>query len=557
MADMSYDAVVIGGGHHATIIANYLQNAGLKTGVFERLHELGGGACGDELPAPAFLQNPCAHFTRMFGNPAYHDFNLRHYGLQYIFPEGNEAMVFPDETCFVGYSCFPVGDPNTGKEEFSEINFQKTYNEIARFSKRDADTYEWLVDKYQKYWRHAFRKYRYSTPTPWGVSNPLEELFLDEKTGFDPAWHFMNGIQVARDLFESPEMRILFMRAIETSSGSFPVDTMGAYLVIHVIGLMLSLESAAIVNGGTHAITHALQKSFSAMGGEFHTECEVEKVLLDGEKAVGVQLTNGAQVEARKLVVSDLGVPQTMLRLLQDTEMAENLLHRIKTIDYDRSQIFWGNVALHELPDYKAKNFNPDLGEQPRLYMGPKDEDYISYNYMSDIFTKGMPRPGNMFLLSAPDSIWDKNRAPEGKHTILIEEFAAPYRFFTEKEWLKMKHEIVDRALQDWQIYAPNMTWDNVISHNIQTPMDVCYRHPDMKEGGWVEGAMMLSQQDRFRPVPEISNYRIPNVKNMYICSSNLHSCGGIGRGSSYNCFKKIVEDFNLPKIWEEKDRDY
>jgi phytoene dehydrogenase-like protein len=320
---------------------------------------------------------------------------------------------------------------------------------------------------------------------------------------------------------------------------------------------MLSLESASIVNGGTHAITHALQKSFSSMGGEFHTECEVEKVLLDGDKAVGIQLTNGAQIEARKMVVSDLGVPQTMLRLLQDTEIAENLIHRIKTIDYDRSQIFWGNVALHELPDYKAKSFNPDLGEQPRLYMGPKDEDYMSYNYMSDIFTKGMPRPGKMYLLTAPDSIWDKNRAPENKHTILIEEFAAPYRFFTEKEWLKMKHEIVDRALQDWQIYAPNMTWDNVISHNIQTPLDVCYRHPDMKEGGWVEGAMMLSQQDRFRPVPEISNYRIPNVKNMYICSSNLHSCGGIGRGSSYNCFKKIVEDFNLNKIWEEKDRDY
>jgi hypothetical protein len=78
-----------------------------------------------------------------------------------------------------------------------------------------------------------------------------------------------------------------------------------------------------------------------------------------------------------------------------------------------------------------------------------------------------------------------------------------------------------------------------------------------MKEGGWVEGAMMLSQQDRFRPVPELSNYRIPGVENMYICSSNLHSCGGIGRGSSYCCFKMITEDFNLPKIWEEKGREY
>jgi phytoene dehydrogenase-like protein len=557
MADMSFDAVIVGGGHHATIIANYLQHAGLETGIFERLQEVGGGACGDELPAPAFLQNPCAHFTRMFGHPAYEDFKLRDYGLHYTFPEGNEAMVYPDETCFVGYTAMPVVDPETGKEGFSHDNFQKTYNEIARYSKRDADTYEWIVERYQKRWRSAFRKYRYSPPTPWGVPNALEELFTDEKYGLDPVWHYMNGIQVARDLFESPEMQILFMRAIPTSSGSFPVDTIGAYMVVHCLGLMLSLESASIVNGGTHTITHSLQRSFSSMGGQFFVESEVDKVLMDGERAVGIQLVNGAQIEARKLVVSDLGVPQTMLRMLRDTALSDRLIHRIKSIDYDRAQIFWGNVALHELPDYKAKSFNPDLGKQPRLYFGPKDVDYVAYNYMSDIYTTGMARPGHMCWLTAPDSIWDQNRAPENKHMILIEDFAAPRRFFTEKEWLKMKREIVDRALKDWQIYAPNMTWDNVISHNIQTPLDVTYRHLDMKEGGWVEGAMMLSQQDRFRPLPEISNYRIPNVENMYICSSNLHSCGGIGRGSSYCCFKVIADDFNLPRIWEEKGREY
>jgi phytoene dehydrogenase-like protein len=325
MADTSFDAVVIGGGHHATIIANYLQHAGFETAVFERLHELGGGACGDELPAPAFLQNPCAHFTRMFGHPTYHDFNLRKFGLHYIFPEGNEAMVFPDESCFVGYSAFRVVDPDTGKEEFSNENFKKTYHEIARFSKRDADMYERITDKYEKRWRAAFRKYRYSPPTPWGVPNPLEELFTDEKYGFDPAWHYMNGIQVARDLFESTEMRLLFMRAISTSSGSFPVDAMGVYQVIHMLGLVFSLESASIVSGGTHAITHSLQRSFSSMGGQFFVESEVDQVMVEGDRAVGIRLVNGTEIEARKLVVSDLGVPQTMLRMLRETKISDRL----------------------------------------------------------------------------------------------------------------------------------------------------------------------------------------------------------------------------------------
>jgi beta-carotene ketolase (CrtO type) len=35
MADQSYDAVVIGGGHHATIISCYLAKAGLNVAVLE------------------------------------------------------------------------------------------------------------------------------------------------------------------------------------------------------------------------------------------------------------------------------------------------------------------------------------------------------------------------------------------------------------------------------------------------------------------------------------------------------------------------------------------
>ena len=66
MPDAKYDAVVVGGGHHGTIIACYLQKAGLRTAVFERWHEMGGGACGEELPLPGFTQNVCAHFTRFY-----------------------------------------------------------------------------------------------------------------------------------------------------------------------------------------------------------------------------------------------------------------------------------------------------------------------------------------------------------------------------------------------------------------------------------------------------------------------------------------------------------
>jgi len=86
MPDTSYDAIVIGGGHHGTIIACYLQHAGLKTLVCERQHELGGGACGEELPLPGFIQNTCAHFTRVWTHPVYTDFQPEGIWPQIYFP---------------------------------------------------------------------------------------------------------------------------------------------------------------------------------------------------------------------------------------------------------------------------------------------------------------------------------------------------------------------------------------------------------------------------------------------------------------------------------------
>lgn len=150
MPDKKYDAVIVGGGHHATIIACYLQRAGLKTAMFERWHEMGGGACGEELPVPGYIQNVCAHFTRFYTNPAYSDFNLRDYGLVYLFPENNEAWIYPDGSYILGKTIFPVVDPFTGRAEFSQAAADYTINEIAKINKDDANTVEDIIRRDRK-----------------------------------------------------------------------------------------------------------------------------------------------------------------------------------------------------------------------------------------------------------------------------------------------------------------------------------------------------------------------------------------------------------------------
>ena len=247
MTDMSFDAVVIGGGHHGTIIAPYLAKAGLTVGVFERLDHLGGGAVTEDGPAPGFRMNFCSNWTRFYGHPAYREFNLLDEGLEYVFPDTNETIIFDDETACVSYPAFSVVNPKTGETKFSEENVKKTYEQIARFSKADAETYLDLTEKYKEKWRPAFHRYRYSLPTTWGTPDALEELLSDPKSGLDPSMQFMTCKQIANYFFESPELRILTLRGFLTSAGIFADDVPGIGFILANLHLALANSNVILL----------------------------------------------------------------------------------------------------------------------------------------------------------------------------------------------------------------------------------------------------------------------------------------------------------------------
>jgi len=542
MADKVYDAVIIGGGHHGTTIAPYLAKAGLKVGVFERLDHLGGGAITEDLPAPGFRGNFCAHFTRYYGHPAYKEFNLRSEGLEYTFPDTNEAIIFDDETSYVAYAAFTVVDPKTGETKYNEENVKKTYEQIARFSKTDAETYLDLTQKYKDKWRAAYHKYRYSPPTPWGVPDPLEELFNDPKSGLDLPMQFMTCKQLARYFFESDELRILTLRGFCTSWGCFPDDIPGIAITIATIHLTLGWEPAAIAKGGTQAITNALVSVGKKLGVEYFINSEAQKVLIENGRATGIKLMDGTEISAKQLVVSDNASPQLFLRLIGEDRITDDMKRKARVYQFDRGELFWGTVGVHELPQYKAAKSNPDVNATPRTYFCSKDLGFFEDKYMHEIFLAGMP--SKMFILTAPDSIWDPSRVPEGKHSLHVEEFTCPARLFSRREWKQLTEQFVDVLFEMWAEYAPNMTKDNLIVHRITNPADIQDTHLDMKEGGWCEGNCSGVQNGRFRGIP--GGYRT-FVKNLYMCSSGVYGGPGIGRGSSYNCYKVIAEDLKLP----------
>ena len=554
MADATYDAIVIGGGHNGLIAACYLAWAGMKVAVFEREFELGGGACTEEQPLPAFLSNPCANFTRMYTSPVWLDFKLWEKGAWYLTPEVDHAAIFDDGTCLVSYPVTTTPDLTTGELVFWEENLEKNSQRIARFSERDAEQNKLLFEKYRQKWREAVTEYRLTPAPPWGVKDPVERLLDDPDSGIDPGYQFMTVKQVACDLFESTELRMLFMRSMQTSTGCFPNDVAPLAEILAQLGVTLGWSPATVVQGGAHNIAHALQKVITELGGNFFVRHEVDKILIENGRARGVRLTDGSEIEATKAVVSGVTVNMTFLRLVGKEYISSDLVRKIENFSYDRGNLHWAWFALHEPPNYRASEFDPDCNKARRCWLMPKDLDLYVSKEQAECFLHGFSKP--LFMCIGQDTLVDPTRTPSGKHNFLIEQFTAPARFFSEKEWLQIKRDFVEEAAKEWQWYAPNLTRDKIIDAWDNTPYDIVRRNLSMPEGSWPVGAMFVSQMGRLRPCAELSGDRTP-IKNLYLCNATQHFGGGLRGVNGYICYKVIAEDLGLPKIWEQKGRPY
>ncbi len=551
MPDASFDAVIVGGGHNGLALGGYLAKNGMSVGVFERRHELGGGAATEELPLPGFTANTHAHFIRFWQSPAYVDLRLAEKGVKLVFPHANMSFIFDDARCIVSYPLYEFND-ETGKLKYVPENREKTARDIARFSEKDAETALRFSELYHTRWRDAAMREGLNPPVRPGESDPIDEILADPNGGFDPRYQFMTVAQIASDLYESPQMQTYFMRVANASSGLHPGDVFPASLAIQCIGVMVGGVPVSISVGGTHNIAHALQRVLLEQGGKYHTLSEVDKVIVENGAAKGIKLDDGTEIEAKKLVISNIDVFQTILRLIGD-HVSDDIKRKVKALRSDRSNTYWAHFALHELPRYRATAFNPDALTQ-RCYVGPAKPEYLAERHQAELFAGIIPR--YMYFHPGHDTAFVSRHAPGGKPLVLVEQYAPPASYLTEREWIQMKKDVVKELVRQWSWYADNMTWDNIIGVHCSSPYDAQQRDKCMVEGCGGHIAPYPSQWGRFRPIPELARYRTP-VKNLYMASASMHPASGVRALPAYNCYKILVEDFGLEKVWEKAGREY
>jgi phytoene dehydrogenase-like protein len=543
MGDATYDAVIIGGGNKGLILAMYLARyGGLSVGIFESRHEAGGGWTTDEGGVPGFPADyHCSAVSETY-----------HITTELDFPEWQElggkitnarviagAIFREDHSCIVTYNRYddPIGERNA--------------KSIARFSERDAETWMRLGERYREFFRPAIQECLYNPPPPPGEPDALERLWKDSNL-FDPSWLVMSPLQVWRELFESDAL-IAYLLKINYSMLACSPDTpgMGLYVLMFTIAMLRTMGG---VVGGTHNWAHAAVKIILGEGGKIFTNSEVNRVVIENGQAKGIVLTDGTEVQAKKLVVSTLDPYTLCFRLIGSEYLNSKILRKVVNLQRWDACIAWYTWALHEPPNYKAASFEPDINEAVGLNLITKDPEAL---IREAAMRKLGKIPEELLLLVIEHSLLDKSRAPEGKCSALTEQMAVPANLLTEREWLEFKKSHAEAVIKLWQEYAPNMTWDNVIGYVPRTPYDACEMANMAPTGNTgIIDRSIPSQLGRYRPIPELARHRTP-IENLYATGSAWHPHGQGACWQAYNCYKIIAEDFGLRKPWEEQGRSF
>src|SRR5213593_4286246 len=246
----SYDAAVIGAGHNGLTCACYLARAGLKVMALERYATVGGMTISEEITAPGYLSDVHASgYLVAKLSPSPDELGLAEHGLKLITPNPNWAQIFPDGRSFV-----------------SGRDVETTAASIAKFSRRDADT-----------WRRLYARFAAAKPAVVRAMYSRPESLAEELGAPHGADGFRFIMQTARswveETFESPEMRLFFASA-GLHAGLAPDDPLGGHFACMFVSAIQDV-GCSIVEGGMHRVSEALAKVLLAHDGTIRTNAEV------------------------------------------------------------------------------------------------------------------------------------------------------------------------------------------------------------------------------------------------------------------------------------------
>jgi phytoene dehydrogenase-like protein len=476
---VGWDAVVIGGGVNGLTCAAYLARAGQRVLVLEAREPLGGLS---ELALTVGRLSPVV--ARELG--------LRRHGLRLYQPEVRVFAPQPD-----GRGITLWGDVSRTARELAE-------NPLAGRGD-DADAY---VAADQRLGALAKALAPILRAAPADLTSPSlgrRVTSLARLARLDPQLVRTLPMSV-RDLveewFQSDALRAVVATRglLYTALGPRMPGTAAVLLTDAATSHAGIAGSAVFARGGPAAIAEALAAALREKGGEIRTTARVARVRRANDRAVGVTLDTGEQIDA-PLVVSSLDPRTTLLELLEPEVLGPRLSWRASNIRQHGATAHI-RFELGAMPAFPAAG-GDGARLRGRIVIAP------SMRYV-DVAT----RPAR-YADTAAEPLLEMTMPSPTRLDVVAQAVAPDVD----------ADSVADTVTRTIEPYAPRFT-DLVESRTVVTPRDI-EREYGARGGHPMHAEVALDQWFEWRPLHGHGRYAMP-LDGFYLAGAGAHPGGGV-----------------------------
>jgi phytoene dehydrogenase-like protein len=517
LAQVTYDAVVIGSGPNGLVAANHLADHGWSVLVLEDQPTMGGAVASAEDVHPGFVHDTFSAFYPLAAASAtIRAFGLEEFGLRWRhapavlghpFVDGSWALLHRDRDVTAGL--------------------------VDAQCPGDGEAWLRLCDQ----WDAVGDQLVSALLTPFPPVRPALSLLarLRGAGGLEFVRTLLTpAATLGRHRFGGVAPQVLL--AGNAGHADIPLDAPGSGLMGLLMTMLGQNVGFPVPEGGAGELASALARRLAARGGELWCDAEVVGIDVDRDRVTGVR-TATEQIRARRAVIADVAAPNLFGRLLDPGDVPARVVRGMKGFEMDPGTVKVDWALAGPVPWLAAPAYAPGT-------VHVADSVSEMTEAWSQVSAGAIPaRP---FLLTGQMTTTDPSRSPAGTESMWAYTHV-PQRTHRDAgdgsitgRWDPDDRErFADRMQARIERLAPGFG-AVVRSRRVLGPRELEARNANLVGGAVGGGTAQLHQELVFRPVPGLGRSET-GIGGLYLGSAAAHPGGGVHGAPGMNAARAAL----------------
>jgi len=516
------DHVIIGTGINALVAGALLARKGKRVLLLERETRVGGCMMTAEATLPGFHHDVmAATFVLFITSPAYaelagdlaeHGFDLCHtpHPTAVLRPDGRATVLSMDRAANIAaFNALAPGDGDQHGIDVGEIEADAPF----LFALLGGDLWSAKTAKLlaAQAWKRGLN----------GLKSWIGKALVPARGWLETS-------------YRSDDIQALWAPWV-LHCGLTPESTYSGEMA-KVVAFALEAAGAPIVKGGSGRAAEAFRSLIEAKGGEIRTGVDIDRILVENGRAVGVETATGEKIMASHVLAS---VTPTQLygRLLRGHVPAPQE-QALRGYRYGR-----GNFQLHFALDRKPEWLTEGIDDVALIHLS---DGIDAVSKSANEAERGMIPETPTICVGQPSTL-DPSRCPEGKAILWLQIPDAPRtikgdakgEIATNGTWDEATREAYADRIE--AILARHIRdFDQIkLARRAYSPADLETLNMNLVGGDPYGGLCTIDQFFVFRPFAGSRNGDTP-IKGLTQIGASTHPGPGMGGGSGYNAAKRL-----------------